>query len=52
VEVEVELLLADRADLRDELRKAFDLLNCDNEVRFAVKYGLETYRDARVLVSW
>jgi len=52
VEVEVELLQADRADLRDELRKSFDLLNCDNEVRFAVKHGLEAYRDARVLVSW
>jgi hypothetical protein len=52
VEVEVELLLAHRADLRDQVRKtAFDLLDCDDEVRFAVKHGLEAYRDARVLVA-
>jgi hypothetical protein len=52
VEVEMELLQAGRVDLREQVRKtAFDLLDCDDEVRFAIKHGLEAYRDARVLVA-
>lgn len=51
VEVEVELLQADRADLREQMHKAFGPLDCGDELRFAVKYGLEAYRDARVLVA-
>jgi hypothetical protein len=52
VEVEMELLQAGRTDLREQVRKtAFDLLDCEDEVRFAIKHGLEAYRDARVLVA-
>jgi hypothetical protein len=51
-EVEYELLQASRADLQVQVRKvAFDLLDCDEDVRFALKHGLEAYRDARVLVA-
>jgi hypothetical protein len=52
VEVEVGLHQTGRADLRDQVRKAaFDLLGCEDEVRFAVEHGLEAYRDTRVLVA-
>jgi hypothetical protein len=51
VEVGFELLQADRQDLAAQVSKSFDVLDCSEELRFAVKYGLETYRDARVLVA-
>jgi len=51
VEVAFELQQADRGDLTEQVRKEWDYLGCDNELRFAVKHGLEAYRDARVLVA-
>jgi hypothetical protein len=44
------LLKAERADLREQVRRTY-VLDCDDEVRFAVKHGLGAYRDARVLVA-
>jgi hypothetical protein len=41
VEVGVELLKAERADLAAQIAKAFDLLGCDGALRFAVEHGLE-----------
>jgi hypothetical protein len=35
----------------EQVRKTWDYFDCDPELRFAVKHGLEAYRDARVLVA-
>jgi hypothetical protein len=51
VEVGFELMQANRQDLAAQVSKAFDVLDCANELRFAVKHGLEAYRDARILVA-
>ena len=51
VEVGFELMQADRQDLAAQVSKTFDVLNCDDELRFAVKHGLEAYRDARALMA-
>jgi hypothetical protein len=51
VEVAFELQQADRGDLADQVRRTWAYFDCDPELRFAVKHGLEAYRDARVLVQ-
>jgi len=51
VEVGFELLQADRQDLAAQVSKAFDVLDCGDELRFSLKHGLEAYRDARVLIA-
>jgi hypothetical protein len=51
VEVAFELQQADRRDLAEQVRKTWDYVDCDPELRFAVKYGLEAYRDARILMA-
>jgi hypothetical protein len=51
VEVGFELVQADRQDLAAQVSKAFDVLDCADELRFAMKHGLEAYRDARVLIA-
>src|SRR5262245_29499605 len=45
VEVGFELMQADRQDLAAQVSKAFDVLDCGDELRFAIKYGVEAYRD-------
>jgi len=40
-----------RQQRKPNVRKAFDLLDCDDGVRFAIKHGLEAYRDARILIA-
>jgi hypothetical protein len=40
-----------RQQRKPNVRKAFDHLDCDDGVRFAIKHGLEAYRDARILIA-
>jgi hypothetical protein len=51
VEVGFELTQADRQDLAAQVSKSFGVLDCGDELRFAMKHGLEAYRDARVLIA-
>jgi hypothetical protein len=51
VEVGFELMQADRQDLAAQVSKAFDVLDCSEELRFALKHCLEAYRDALALIS-
>src|SRR5262245_37934062 len=51
VEVGFELLQADRQDLAAQVSKAFDVLDCGDELRFAVKHGIDAYRDAHALMA-
>lgn len=51
VEVEFELLRAERLDLAAQIYKALDLADCDTELRFALKHGLPAYRDLRAIVD-
>jgi hypothetical protein len=51
VEVGFELRQADRRDLAEQVRKTWAYFDCDPELRFAVKHGLDAYRDARVLIA-
>jgi hypothetical protein len=43
VEVGFELIQADRQDLAAQVLNAFDVQDCADELRFAVKHGLEDY---------
>jgi hypothetical protein len=49
--VAVELQQANRSDLAKQVGKAWEYFGCADELRVALKYGIEAYRHARVLIE-